>query len=114
MSWPNCSGRRRACAARGASETEPGHGRASVSSEPVAWFPQGRFLIEAAGSTVARPGALCNTRRATTTFRMQVRCLRWLCAARPGEWVCDTCAAPGGKSTGLLEQLGERRRAGGQ
>ena len=26
-------------------------------SEPVAWFPQGRFLIEAAGSTVARPGA---------------------------------------------------------
>ncbi len=29
-----------------------------------------------------------------------------LCDVRPGQWICDTCAAPGGKSSGLLELLG--------
>ncbi|MCA9182591.1 MAG: hypothetical protein KDA51_14105, partial [Planctomycetales bacterium] len=76
-------------------------------SEPVAWFPQGRFLIESPGSMVARPGAFVQYAAGDYYIQDAGSMLALaLCGARPGEWVCDTCAAPGGKSTGLLEQLG--------
>lgn len=76
-------------------------------NEPVVWFPQGRFLVETAGSRVARPGGFVQYAAGDYYIQDAGSMLALaLCGARPGEWVCDTCAAPGGKSTGLLEQLG--------
>ncbi len=76
-------------------------------SEEVAWFPRGRFLVETNDSPMARPGAFLQYAAGDYYIQDAGSMLALaLCCARPSEWVCDTCAAPGGKSTGLLEQLG--------
>lgn len=75
--------------------------------EEVAWYPRGRFLIETRDSPVARPGAFVQYAAGDYYIQDAGSMLALaLCDARPGQWVCDTCAAPGGKATGLLEQLG--------
>ncbi len=73
------------------------------ATEPIPWFQSGRRLTD---STV-RPGAYLEY--AAGKYYIQdagsMLALR-LADVRPGQSVCDTCAAPGGKASGLLEQLG--------
>ncbi len=84
-------------------------GELPFASEEVAWFPQGRFLMEVHDGPTLRPGAFVQYAAGDYYIQDAGSMLALaLCSARPGEWVCDTCAAPGGKSTGLLEQLGGR------
>jgi 16S rRNA C967 or C1407 C5-methylase (RsmB/RsmF family)/NOL1/NOP2/fmu family ribosome biogenesis protein len=71
-------------------------------SEPIPWFERGRWLSDNA----CRPGAFLNYAAGDYYIQDAGSMLALaLCNVQPGEWVCDTCAAPGGKSSGLLEQL---------
>lgn len=71
--------------------------------EPVPWYSAGRVVQD----SDTRPGAFLN--HAAGDYFVQdagsMLALR-MCEVRPGQTVCDTCAAPGGKATGLLEHLG--------
>lgn len=75
-----------------------------LSSTRVAWYPEYGRLLE---DSSIRPGGFLN--HAAGDYYVQdagsMLALR-LCNARPGWRVLDCCASPGGKSTGLLEQLG--------
>lgn len=74
--------------------------------EEVAWFPPGRYLT-AQASPRLRPGAFVQYAAGDYYIQDAGSMLALaLCDVQPGEWVCDTCASPGGKATGLLEQLG--------
>ncbi len=101
-------------------------------SQAVPWFPRGRFVGSAAVrsevsslgtaeisadlathlaprsvSQLVRPGSFMHYAAGDYYIQDAGSMLALaLCAVQPGQWVCDTCAAPGGKSTGLLEQLG--------
>jgi 16S rRNA C967 or C1407 C5-methylase (RsmB/RsmF family)/NOL1/NOP2/fmu family ribosome biogenesis protein len=77
---------------------------AQLASSRVAWYPElGRVLEDA----TIRPGGLLN--HAAGDYYVQdagsMLALR-LCDAQPDWKVLDCCASPGGKSTGILEQLG--------
>ncbi len=72
------------------------------ATEPVSWYPQGRFLVDAQ----VRPGAFLHHAAGDYYIQDASSMLALaLCDAKPGQWICDLCAAPGGKSTGLLELL---------
>jgi 16S rRNA C967 or C1407 C5-methylase (RsmB/RsmF family) len=76
------------------------------ASEPVRWFPPGRFVHDTVGQQPVRPGAYLQ--HAARDYYIQdagSMLALALCDVQPGQWVCDTCAAPGGKSGGLSETL---------
>lgn len=70
--------------------------------EPVPWYSRGRWLLDDS----IRPGAFLH--HAAGDYYIQdagsMLALN-LCRPMPHQIVCDLCAAPGGKATGLLEQL---------
>lgn len=74
---------------------------------PVPWHPRTYFVdeISPAGSAVSQfPGfflGLYYVQDAGSLLSVR------LAGVRPGNTVCDVCAAPGGKSTALLEEMGE-------
>ncbi len=71
-------------------------------TQPIPWYDRGRWLVDSG----TRPGAFLNY--AAGDFYIQdagSMLALALCDVKPGQWLCDTCAAPGGKSSGLLEQL---------
>lgn len=78
-------------------------------TDGVPWFPQGRFVTETSPDASVRPGAFMHYAAGDYYIQDAGSMLALaLMDAQPGDWVCDTCAAPGGKSTGLLEQLAGR------
>ncbi len=71
-------------------------------TEPVPWFQHGRFLP----SNAVRPGEFLHFAAGDYYIQDAGSMLALaLCELAQGQWVCDTCASPGGKSTGALEQL---------
>ncbi len=70
--------------------------------EEVPWSAQGYFLR----SADVRPGEFLHFAASDYYIQDAGSMLPLaLCEITPGQWVCDTCASPGGKSTGVLEQL---------
>lgn len=73
------------------------------ATSPVEWYARGRLLSD----TAVRPGGQLHFAAGDYYIQDAGSMLALaLCQAQPGEVVLDACAAPGGKSTGLLEQLG--------
>lgn len=73
------------------------------STSPVPWYSQGRWLDD----PNIRPGAFLHYAAGDYYIQDAASLLALkLCDVQPGDVVCDLCAAPGGKATGLLEQLG--------
>ena len=71
-------------------------------TERIPWFARGRWLVE----SKCRPGAFLSYGAGDYYIQDAGSMLALaLCDVQPGQWVCDTCAAPGGKSSGLLEEL---------
>ena len=71
-------------------------------TEPIPWFDRGRWLVD----SKCRPGAFLSYAAGDYYIQDAGSMLALaLCDIQPGQWVCDTCAAPGGKSSGLLEEL---------
>lgn len=71
-------------------------------TEPVPWSDRGRFLIDSR----IRPGG--HLRFAAGQYAIQDAASLLpitLMQLAPGQWVCDVCAAPGGKSWAILDQL---------
>ncbi|RMF40795.1 MAG: hypothetical protein D6753_10900, partial [Planctomycetota bacterium] len=69
---------------------------------PVDWFPRARWLAD--GSI--RPGGFLQHAAADYYVQDPGSTLAVaLCQIEPGQSVFDACAAPGGKSTAILEQL---------
>lgn len=78
------------------------HWELPFNSTPVPWFESGRFVED---SNVSPGGFL---QHAAGDYYVQdagSMLAIALCDVRPGHVVIDTCAAPGGKSTALLEQM---------
>lgn len=77
-------------------------------TEPVAWHARGRFVsdrLDATGKPI-RPGGFVHHAAGDYYIQDAASMLALtLCDVAPGQWVCDACAAPGGKSTALLEAL---------
>jgi 16S rRNA C967 or C1407 C5-methylase (RsmB/RsmF family)/NOL1/NOP2/fmu family ribosome biogenesis protein len=76
------------------------------SSLPVPWFDAGRFVAVDESNPAPRPGGFLQ--HASGDYYVQdagSMLALALCQVVRGQWVCDTCAAPGGKSTALLELL---------
>lgn len=73
------------------------------ASEPVPWHRQGFFIPKDArpGGTLAFASGQFYVQDASSLLALAVL------SPRPGEWICDLCAAPGGKSTAILESLGD-------
>ncbi|MCA9131652.1 MAG: hypothetical protein KDA45_00785 [Planctomycetales bacterium] len=73
----------------------------------VPWFTGGRFLLpDGRGEAAVRPGAFLQHAAGDYYIQDAGSMLALaLCDVSPGQWVCDTCAAPGGKSSALLEAL---------
>lgn len=79
------------------------------ATEPVAWFEHGRFLQPDQAGETPRPGAFLQHVVGDYYIQDAGSMLALaLCDVKPGQWVCDTCAAPGGKSTGILAALNGR------
>jgi len=83
------------------------HPRRSIDELPfeveaVPWCQQGYFLK----SADIRPGEFLHF-AAGDYYIQDAGSMLPLAISEitPGQWVCDTCASPGGKSTGALEQL---------
>lgn len=75
------------------------------ATEPVPWAPMGRFLLDSS----FRPGS--SLRFAAGDYAIQDAASLLpitLMQLEPGQHVCDVCAAPGGKSTAILEGLNGR------
>lgn len=71
-------------------------------TEPVAWFARGRRLTE----SHVRPGAFLQFAAGDYYIQDAASFLPIaLAMIQPGHNVCDLCAAPGGKSTALAEEL---------
>lgn len=71
------------------------------ATKPVEWFSRG-FLVEIG----KRPGGYLNYPAGDYYIQDAGSMLALaLCEIQPGQVVLDACSAPGGKSTGLLEQL---------
>ncbi len=78
-------------------------GRLPFATTGVKWHPQGQFI---AGDM--RPGA--NLEFAVGDYYIQDAASLLAVALlhpQPGETICDLCAAPGGKTTSILESLGD-------
>ena len=74
-------------------------------TEVVPWFAAGRFLVD----PQVRPGAFLEYAVGDYYIQDAASMLALaLSGIRPGQRVCDACAAPGGKSTGALELLDGR------
>jgi len=72
-------------------------------TQPIPWFERGRWLVD----NQCRPGAFLHYAVGDYYIQDAGSMLALaLCDVQPGQTFCDTCAAPGGKSSGLLEQLG--------
>ena len=72
------------------------------ATKPIPWFGRGRWMID----KMCRPGAFLSYAAGDYYIQDAGSMLALaLCDVQPGQWVCDTCAAPGGKSSGLLEEL---------
>ncbi|MBX3422809.1 MAG: hypothetical protein KF752_14745 [Pirellulaceae bacterium] len=70
--------------------------------QPVPWYQRGRWVANDA----IRPGAFLHHAAGDYYLQDAASMLALaLCQVQPGQLVCDLCAAPGGKATGLLEQL---------
>ncbi|GAB5403353.1 MAG: SAM-dependent methyltransferase [Aureliella sp.] len=68
----------------------------------VAWFDRGRELVD----SEVRPGGFLHHSAGCYYVQDSASLLAIaLCQIQPGERVCDLCAAPGGKSTAILEEL---------
>lgn len=68
----------------------------------VTWFDRGRVLVDSA----VRPGGFLHHSAGCYYVQDSASLLAIaLCEIQPGERVCDLCAAPGGKSTAILEEL---------
>lgn len=75
-------------------------------TEPIPWYPPGRFLCDSSPNASIRPGAFLHYAAGDYYIQDAGSMLALaLCNVQPGEWVCDACAAPGGKSSGLLEAM---------
>lgn len=82
----------------------PGVARTEIpfDLELVPWHPQGYFLPPG-----VRPGASLNFAAADYYIQDASSLLAMsLVDPQPGELICDLCASPGGKSTAILEALG--------
>ncbi len=82
----------------------PNHKPLSLPFEctPVPWYPLGFWLTD----NDVRPGAFLHYASGDYYIQDAGSMLALALAdIQPGQWVCDTCASPGGKSTGLLEAL---------
>lgn len=72
-------------------------------SRPVPWLESGRELTD----PDIRPGAYLQHAAGCYYVQDAASMLAVaLCDVRPGQQICDLCAAPGGKSTALAELLG--------
>lgn len=73
-------------------------------TESVPWHPRGRFVLGA-----SRPGGYLEFAAGDYYIQDAASLLAdAVLDARPGERICDLCAAPGGKATAILESLGNR------
>lgn len=73
------------------------------ATEVVPWYSQGRFV-----TSEARPGATAEFAAGEFYIQDAGSLLPIaLLDPQPGETICDLCAAPGGKSTAILEALSE-------
>jgi 16S rRNA C967 or C1407 C5-methylase (RsmB/RsmF family) len=72
------------------------------STEPVPWYPGGRFCLD-----THQPGRFLH--HAASAYFIQdagsMLALRLL-DPQPTEWIADVCAAPGGKAAAILEIVG--------
>ena len=74
----------------------------AFETEAIPWFARGRWLND----SQCRPGAFLHYAVGDYYIQDAGSMLALaLCDVQPGQTVCDTCAAPGGKSSGMLEQL---------
>ncbi|MGN6546614.1 MAG: hypothetical protein ACTHK7_16280, partial [Aureliella sp.] len=72
------------------------------ATEPVPWAPTGRFLVD----STFRPGSSLHFAAGDYAIQDAASLLPiTLMQLEPGQHVCDVCAAPGGKSTAILEGL---------
>lgn len=72
------------------------------ATQPVPWLERGRWLVD----SNCRPGSFLEYAVGQYYIQDAASMLALaLCQPQPGDWICDLCAAPGGKATGLLEQL---------
>lgn len=72
------------------------------ATQPVPWLPSGCIVSDSA----VRPGAFLQYAAGDYYIQDAASMLAIALAdLQPGHIVCDTCAAPGGKSTAALEQL---------
>ncbi len=97
----------RAIAERPAKSVRPRADRGVVSfpfaTTPVAWYPQGLEVTDPA----ARPGGFLEYAVADYYIQDAGSMLPLaLLEIEPDDWVCDLCAAPGGKATAIAERLG--------
>ncbi|MCA9206588.1 MAG: RsmB/NOP family class I SAM-dependent RNA methyltransferase, partial [Planctomycetales bacterium] len=74
-----------------------------VSDEPIAWHPRGRLVAKEARppQTIAFAAGDYYIQDAGSLLASQ------LLKAAEGEVICDLCASPGGKSTAILEDIGD-------
>ncbi|MFN7875588.1 MAG: methyltransferase RsmF C-terminal domain-like protein [Pirellula sp.] len=71
-------------------------------TNPVPWSEQGFFLVD----TECRPGAYLDYPAGSYYIQDAGSLLPvTLLNPQPGELICDLCAAPGGKSTAILERM---------
>jgi 16S rRNA C967 or C1407 C5-methylase (RsmB/RsmF family)/NOL1/NOP2/fmu family ribosome biogenesis protein len=71
-------------------------------TEAVPWYRSGYWLL----NNSCRPGGFLHYGAGDYYIQDAGSMLALaLCEIQPGQWVCDTCASPGGKSTGILESL---------
>ncbi len=73
---------------------------------PVPWFSQGRIL----SNDEIRPSQFLHYAAGGYYIQDAGSMLALaLLNAQPGEWICDLCAAPGGKASGILEAISKYR-----
>ena len=72
-------------------------------TRPVAWFPHGLEVVDPA----IRPGGFLDYAVADYYIQDSGSMLPLaMLDLQPDDWVCDLCAAPGGKATAIAETLG--------
>lgn len=72
-------------------------------TSPVQWYRQGLRLIESS----IRPGGYLEYAAADYYIQDSGSMLPLaMLGIKPGDWVCDLCAAPGGKASAIAEALG--------
>jgi 16S rRNA C967 or C1407 C5-methylase (RsmB/RsmF family) len=77
--------------------------RLPFEAEPLAWFPRGFVLTDPS----IRPSQFLEYAGCDYYIQDAGSMLALaLLDPKPNEWICDLCAAPGGKASGILETLG--------